>query len=62
MAAVECGGSAPLWVDVLTAAREWGTPPWELAGGDRLRWFFRWQEWTQLVMGKRQRDLEELNG
>jgi len=24
------------------ASEEWGCPPWEIAGGSKLHWFYRW--------------------
>jgi len=35
----------PMWANVLVAAEEWGCPPWEIAGGNKLQWFFRWTEY-----------------
>lgn len=35
--------SPPAWVDVLAAAKEWSTPPWKIAGGSRVMWWFRYQ-------------------
>lgn len=37
-------GSIPLWCNVLDAAEEWGTPPWEISeDGNKLLWFLRWR-------------------
>ena len=42
----------------LIAAEEWGSPPWEIAGGSRLAWFWRWAFWRSQVNMKRKSDLE----
>jgi hypothetical protein len=44
---------------VLIAASEWGTPPWEIAGGSRLTWYLRWNEWKKLEHKRMQ---QERNG
>jgi hypothetical protein len=31
-----------MWVAVLDAAKDWGIPPWEIAGGNKLIWWERW--------------------
>ena len=35
-----------MWATVLVAAEAWGCTPWEIAGGNPLVWFIRWQEYT----------------
>jgi len=30
---------------VLVAAKEWGSTPWDIAGGSRLQWWTRWIEY-----------------
>lgn len=35
-----------MWGSVLVAAAEWGTPPWLIAGGSPVVWFFRWVEYS----------------
>lgn len=32
---------------ILVAAAEWGCPPWLIAGGDAVEWFFKWQFWKE---------------
>jgi len=32
---------------VLIAAEEWGCTPWEIAGGNTLKWYWRWQEYVK---------------
>jgi hypothetical protein len=27
---------------VLEMAKEWGTPPWEIAAGSKMLWYQRW--------------------
>ena len=56
MIAVHHGGAGPLWLDVLVAADEWGTPPWEIAGGSRLLWWLRWQAWKTQAAKKAELD------
>lgn len=34
-----------MWATVLVAAEAWGCTPWEIAGGNKLVWFMRWQEY-----------------
>jgi hypothetical protein len=36
----------------LVAAEKWGCPPWEIAGGNKLVWWFRWVEGQRLVNEK----------
>jgi hypothetical protein len=44
---------------VLIAAEEWGCPPWEIAGGDKLKWYFRWQEYAKHRAKKQRIDAGE---
>ncbi|RMD64621.1 hypothetical protein D6833_04115 [Candidatus Parcubacteria bacterium] len=44
--------TAPAWVLTLQAAKEWGTPPWELTGGRRITWWLRY-----CVMSRLQADV-----
>jgi len=37
---------APFWVLILNAAESWGMPPWELAGGSKLKWLMRYKIMT----------------
>lgn len=37
---------------VLAAAKEWGCPPWEIAGGHKLTWYIRWQEYRKQIAEK----------
>lgn len=39
------GGKPPVWASVLIAAEDWGQPPWIIAGGDPVTWFYRWAEY-----------------
>jgi len=32
---------------VLVASEEWGTPPWEIAGGSKMDWFFKWMKYAE---------------
>jgi len=41
------GGKSPLSLGILAAAAEWGCPPWQIAGGDPLDWYFKWQFWQE---------------
>jgi len=50
------GGTPPIWVGVLMLAREWGTPPWEIAGGSKVVWLVRWLELTRLLGKKAKAD------
>ena len=34
--------TAPAWVAVLDAAKEWGVPAWEIADGSKVVWWLRW--------------------
>jgi len=34
-------------VGVLAAAEAWGCPPWEIAGGSPLDWYYRWSFWKE---------------
>lgn len=43
--------SAPAWVAVLHAAREWGKPPYEIAGGSVVLWQFRWTAYNEVLSG-----------
>jgi len=59
IAAVQGGGTPPLWVNALDAAQAWGCPPWEIAGEtdpDRLKWFIRWQAYQKQVNLKNKED------
>jgi len=38
---------APGWVLILEAAREWGTPPWNITGGSTILWFERWKAFRE---------------
>jgi len=29
----------------MIAAAEWGVPPWDIAGGDKMTWMMRWIYW-----------------
>jgi hypothetical protein len=42
------------------AAKDWGTPPWKIAGGDKLDWFYRWQFFTSQMQAKEARDLARI--
>lgn len=33
----------PRWYTVLAMAKEWATPPWDLAGGHPYFWEIRWR-------------------
>jgi hypothetical protein len=44
---VHHGKGGPWWLAVLVAAESWGCPPWEIAGGGRLMWWFRWQAYQK---------------
>ena len=46
----------PLWVGILQASSDWGLPPWEWAGGDKLDWYYRWVFYTSTVREKQKRD------
>jgi hypothetical protein len=39
-------------VEVLLAAKAWGTPPWEIAGGPKLLWLNRYRLFEGLVAQK----------
>jgi hypothetical protein len=39
------GGTPPPWVELLILWESTGTPPWEIAGGNRAYWFVRWRFW-----------------
>ena len=54
--AVFHNGAGPLWLSVLIAAAEWSIPPWEIAGGDKLTWWFRWVEYGNLRAEKMKKD------
>jgi len=48
------GGPAPGWVSVLTAAKEWGIPPWEISPTvPKVLWWQRWAYWQEQVNKKR---------
>lgn len=34
---------APIWVAQLDFARDWAVKPWELFGGRKLLWWYRWK-------------------
>lgn len=59
IAAVWHGAAGPLWMAVLIAAQEWGSPPWEIAGGNKLTWLYRWMYWRSQQNKKDQGDLED---
>jgi len=39
---------------VLLAAADWSVPPWEIAGGKKLLWLFRWRELKTQIAKARQ--------
>jgi hypothetical protein len=48
IAAIHHSGSGPAWLGILLIAEQWGTPPWKIAGGSPMIWYFRWVEfWNQ---------------
>jgi len=47
---------APSWVAPLEAAAEWGTPPWEFAGGTPVLWYARWEAARNAKMDARESD------
>lgn len=49
------GGAPPWWAGVLEAAAEWGTPPWEIAGGTPLQWLIRRGYWREQLAKARER-------
>lgn len=51
-------GPLPLWATVLVAAEAWGCTPWEIAGGNPLIWFMRWQEYSKQVYEKVKKEMD----
>jgi len=45
-------------MSVLIAAAEWGIPPWELAGGTKLVWWYRWIRYQNLRSEKYKQDTQ----
>jgi len=39
---------------VLVAAQEWGCPPWEIAGGGKMTWFYRYLEYRMQMQKARE--------
>lgn len=47
-------------MSVLLAAREWGRPPWELAGGAKVLWYLRWIEFNNLTAERDKKNADRL--
>jgi len=42
----------PWWVEILQAAEDWGTPPWEIMRDQgKAIWVIRWRTWKRTVNG-----------
>jgi len=47
ISALHYGAKPPLWVLILIAAEKWGVPPYQIAGGSKLLWFWRFCEYEE---------------
>jgi len=48
--------TAPHWVSKLDFANDMHLPPWEIFGGEKVLWFYRWKTRREFMILKAQAD------